>query len=238
MPSEIDRLLRHIHAPSVEVPTADPEREREAVERWLARHGGSTPAWGWGLLPRFALAFAALLLVIVGACVLPTSYDVPLGLSVEITTADELPHTAIVEFVHERGEAGEIEVFVHRRETRGSGQHVEPQTQMVIRMWDQSLAVGEIEQELREAFPEELQHATIVETPLEGEIETIWGRRIAHRTFHMALRDVDVEQARAHLLVQLEAQGLDAEEVVVEVNDRPNGMREVRVEIERKADEH
>jgi hypothetical protein len=54
----------------------------------------------------------------------------------------------------------------------------------------------------------------------------------------MALRDVDVEQARAHLLVQLEAQGLNAEEVVVEVNDRPNGMREVRVEIERKSDEH
>jgi hypothetical protein len=238
MPSEIDRLLRRIYGPGVEVPTADPELERDVLARWFAHHGAAGS--GWAGLQRFAVAFAAVLLAIVGACVLPTSYDVPLGLSVEITSSGELPHEAIVEFVHERGDAGEIEVFVHRSERRGDrplDRQVEPQTQMLIRMWDQDLAVGELEHELREAFPEELQHATIIETPLAGELETIWGRRIAHRTFHVALRDADVEQARAHLLVQLQAQGVSAEQVVVEINDRPNGMREVKVEIERQADE-
>jgi hypothetical protein len=240
MPSDIDRLLRRIHAPVIEVPAADPKLERDTIARWSARHGQASRR-GWfmrGASLRLAFAFAGLLLVIVGACVLPTSYEVPLGLSVEITSPAELPHAAIVEFVRERGDASEIEVFVRRHEGHGEPaiERSEPQTQMQIHMWDQDLAVGELEHELREAFPEELRDATIVETPLEGELETIWGRRIAHRAFHVALREADIEQAREHLLIQLRAQGLTAEQVVVEVNDRPDGRREIRVEIEREAD--
>jgi hypothetical protein len=234
MPSEIERLLGRIHAPTVAPPVEDPELERSVVARWSARHGGAGSR-GWfmsGLTARLVVAFAAMLLMIVGACVLPTSYDVPLGLAVEIISTAELPHTAIAEYVHERGEASQIEVFVRRHATQ-EGEHASEQTQMTIRMWDQSLAVGELEQELREAFPEQLRDATIVETPLEGEVETVWGRRIAHRAFHVALRDADLEQAREHLLVQLRAQGVTAEQVVVEVKDRPDGRREFRIEIER-----
>jgi hypothetical protein len=238
MPSEIDRLLRRIHAPRVEPPSADPKLERDVIARWSAHwsgpQGGSPRGW-WFSTPRLAIALAAVLLVIVGACVLPTSYDVPLGLSVEITTTAELPHQAIAEFVREQGEAREIEVFV-RRHASASERASESQTQMLIHMWDQNLAVGELEQQLRDAFPEELRDATIVETPLAGEVETIWGRRIAHRAFHVALREADLEQARTQLLAQLHAQGLTAEQVVVEVSDRPDGRREIRVEIERETD--
>ena len=229
MPSEIDRLLHDLHAPPVEVPAADVELERDVIARWAAQHEAATPRGWFVSLPKLAGALAAGVLAIVGACVLPTSYDVPLGLSVEITTRAELPHEAIAEFVREQGDAGEVDVFVRRQ----LGDHAdEPQTQMLIRMWDQNLAVGELEHELREAFPDELRDATIRETPLEGEVETIWGRRIAHRAFHVALREADLEQARAHLLVQLRAQGVTAEQVVVEVQDRPDGRREIKVQIE------
>lgn len=238
MPSEIERLLERIHAPTVEVPTADPELERELVARVAAlhregQHGREAqPSFvGWlpRLSPRLAVAVGATLLAIVGACVLPTSYDVPLGLSVQITTDAELPHAEIAEYVRERGEASEVDVFVRRSDHDG-----EAETQMLIRMWDQNLAVGELEHELREVFPE-LDDATIVETALEGEIETVWGRRIAHRAFHLSLRQADLEQARAQLLAQLRAQGLTAEQVVVEVRDRPDGRREIKVEIDREA---
>jgi len=84
-------------------------REDEVVARWAARYGspvadadGRSLGWlGWfnrGLGPRLAVAFAAALLVVVGACVLPTSYYISLGLAVEITTDAELPHAEIAEF--------------------------------------------------------------------------------------------------------------------------------------------
>lgn len=232
MPSEIDHLLRSLLAPKVEVPRADPQLERDVTARWAARHQAIARPHSWlarALTPRLAAAFASLLLVIVGACVLPTRYDVPLGLSVEIASPAELPHQAIADFVRERGEASEVEVFVRIHETRGEPAS-EPRTQMRIHMWDQNLAVGELEHELRDAFPEELRLATIAETPLEGEVETIWGRRIAHRAFRVALRRADLEQARAQLLVQLNAQGITGEAVSVQVTERPDGGREFKVE--------
>lgn len=233
MPSEIDRLLRSLLAPKVEVPRADPQLEHDITNRWAARHQAIARREGWfarALTPRLAAAFASLLLVIVGACVLPTRYDVPLGLSVEITVpGDELPHQAIADFVRERGEASEVEVFVRIHESRGEPAS-EPRTLMRIHMWDQNLAVGELEHELRDAFPDELRLATIAETPLEGEVETIWGRRIAHRAFRVALRRADLEQARAQLLAQLKAQGITGEAVSVEVRELPDGGREFKVE--------
>jgi hypothetical protein len=223
-----------IHAPRVEPPSSNPELERELLDRFSARHDAEHRRSWWFALGwnRLAVAIAAVLLVIVGACVLPTSYDVPLGLSVEIITTADLPHAEIVElaqFVRERGEASEVEVIMRRSEHAGT-----QETQMLIRMWDQSLAVGELEHELREAFPElgDASVSTIIETPLEGEIETVWGRRIAHRAFHVALREADIEQARANLLAQMAAKGLAAEQFVVEFNDRPDGRREIKVEIE------
>src|SRR5690606_24986268 len=228
-----------VHAPKIEVPGPDPELERELLARLVgpSQRETSSSRWGWWgwleLRARLAVAVAAVLLVIVGACVLPTSYDVPLGLSVEISTHAELPHAEIAEFVRERGDASEVDVFVRRSEHAGTREQAE--TQMLIRMWDQDLAIGELEHQLREAFPDALRDATIVETPLEGEVETIWGRRIAHRAVHLSLREADLAQARAQLPAPLRAQGLTAEQVVVEVRDRPDGRREIKVEIEREA---
>ncbi|PRQ02118.1 hypothetical protein ENSA5_25770 [Enhygromyxa salina] len=246
MPSDpsTKELLRELHAPRVDPPPLRPSAEQAAVSAWAARYaqpGGAgagakeTRGGGVGLLAllvshRVALAFGALMVAIVGACVLPTSYDIPLGLSVEIRPADgeRLPASEIARYVRERSDAAEVDVLVREQVQAGGG---EPQTLMQIRLWDQGLALGEIEPELREQFPA-LADAEIVETALEGEIDTIWARRLAHRAFRVSLREADLEEARAQLLADLHSRGFKDEEVVVKVRDLEDGGREIEVEVE------
>jgi len=244
--SSIKQRLRELHAPRVPPPALEAEAEAEAIAAWAARHGAgeSSPAAspagggaGAGLLGlllghRFALAFGALFIAIVAACVMPTSYEVPLGLSVEIRGVEgqELPAREIAHYVRERSDASEVDVLLREQfHGRDGGA---PQTLMQIRLWDQGLALGELEPELREQFPS-LADAEIIETALEGELETIWGRRLAHRAFRVSLREAELEQAREHLLVQLHGRGLADDEVVVKVRDHDDGHREIEVQIER-----
>src|SRR5690606_26587710 len=138
-----------------------------------------------------ALAVAGTLLAVLGACVLPTAYDIPLGLSLEIRAAsgERIPVQELSHYVEARSDATQIDIMM-REVVLDAGS---PQMQLSIRLWDQNLALGELEPELRERFPA-LANAEIIETPLEGEIETIWARRLAHRAFAVSLRDADVEQ--------------------------------------------
>jgi hypothetical protein len=233
--SSIERELRELHAPRVELPSSSPANEDAVVAAWARRHESTPQPRTFGLLAalarhRAAVAVASTLLVVVGACVLPTSYDIPLGLSLEIRAAsgDRLPVQELSRYVHERSDAAEVDVLMREIVLDGG----QPQMQLSIRLWDQNLALGELEPELREQFPA-LANAEILETALEGEIETIWARRLAHRAFAISLRDADVEQARQALLVDLQNRGHQDDQVVVMVRDRHDGHREIEVQIER-----
>jgi hypothetical protein len=239
--STIERSLRELHAPVFEPPSPSPADEDADVSAWARRHAdhadhadhGRTPiARLFGLLAphRLAVAVAGTLLAVVGACVLPTSYDIPLGLSLEIRAAagDRLPVQELSQYVEARSNAAEVEVLMNELIRDGGPS----QMQLSIRLWDQNLALGELEPELRERFPA-LASAEIIETRLEGEIDTIWARRLAHRAFAISLRDADVEQARRALLVDLQSRGHKDDQVVVMVRDRPDGHREIEVQIER-----
>jgi hypothetical protein len=231
----IERELRDLHAPRVEMPSPSPASEEAAVAAWARRHQrqdhrGLTQPRMFGLLAahRAAVAIAGTLLAVVGACVLPTSYDIPLGLSVEIRAAsgEELPVEQLTRYVHERSDAAGVEVMMREIVLDGAT----PQMQLSIRLWDQNLALGELEPELREQFPA-LANAEILETPLEGEIETIWGRRLAHRAFAISLRDADIEQARQALLLDLQSRGHEADQIEVEVRDHDDGRLEIQVQV-------
>jgi hypothetical protein len=227
--SSIERELRELHAPRVEVPSPSPASEEAVLAAWARRHELEHRAQP-RMVHRAALAFAGMLLVVVGACVLPTSYDIPLGLSVEIRAAsgERLPVEQLSRYVHERSAATQVEVQM-RELVLDDGL---PQMQVSIRLWDQNLALGELEPELREQFPA-LADAEILETALEGEIETIWARRLAHRAFAISLRDVDVEQARQALLVELQSRGHEDDQVEVMVVDHDDGRRQIEVQVHR-----
>jgi hypothetical protein len=239
--SSIEHHLRESHAPRVEPPSPSPASEDAAVAAWARRHGGdelrAPQPRVFDLLAahRVAVAVASTLLLVVGACVLPTSYDIPLGLNIEIHAAsgERLPVEELSRYVHERSDAAEVDVLM-REVVRDGGP---PQMALSIRLWDQNLALGELEPELREQFPA-LANAEIVETPLEGEIETIWARRLAHRAFAISLRDADVEHARHALLIDLQDRGYERGQFVVMVRDRDDGQflhREIEVQVERRA---
>jgi hypothetical protein len=240
--SSIERALRELHAPRFDPPSPSPAHEDAVLAAWTRRHAdqaqGQTASRLFGLLAphRMAVALAGtlgMLFAVVGACVLPTSYDIPLGLSLEIRAAsgDRLPVQELSHYVHERSDATEVDVLM-RELVRDGGP---AQMQLSIRLWDQNLALGELEPELRERFPA-LANAEIIETPLEGEIETIWARRLAHRAFEISLRDADVEHARHALLIELQSRGHEDDQVVVIVRDRDDlgdGHREIEVQVER-----
>jgi hypothetical protein len=236
--SSIEPELRELHAPRFEPPSPSAAHEDAVVAAWSRRHSDTQPPGlqtrALGLLAphRIAVAVAGTLLAVLGACVLPTAYDIPLGLSLEIRAAsgERLPVQELSHYVHERSDATQVDVMM-REVVLDDGP---PQMQLSIRLWDQNLALGELEPELRERFPA-LAHAEIIETPLEGEIETIWARRLAHRAFAVSLRDADVEQARHALLIELQSRGHEDDQVVVLVRDRPDGHREIEVQIERHA---
>jgi hypothetical protein len=227
--SSIERELRELHAPRVEVPSPSPAGEEAVLAAWARRHPLEHRARP-RMFHRVAVAIASTLLVVIGACVLPTSYDIPLGLSVEIRAAsgERLPVEQLSRYVHARSDAAQVEVRM-REIVREDGP---PQMQVSIRLWDQNLALGELEPELREQFPA-LADAEILETPLEGEIETIWARRLAHRAFAISLRDADVEQARQALLIELQSQGHEDDQVEVTVVDHDDGRRQIEVQVQR-----
>ena len=239
---ELEAALRELHEPRAELPTSTREAEEAALAAYDARYGSSEAgrsgamAWlGWFELLgayRFAVAAVVLFMTLAGACVLPTSYEVPLGLSLEIraNASIELPVKDIAQFVQMAGEAEEVDVLVRELVTEG-----EQQTIMQIRLWGQSFERGELELLLRERFPAlDAADAQIEEQALEGEIETVWARRLAHQTFELALKETDLEQARAQLLLQLHEQGIEAGEVTIEVRDREDGHREVELRIEQR----
>lgn len=237
--SSIEQQLRDLHAPHIEPPRPSERSEAEALLAWAERHAAANepaPMSAWSKLAlalagrRLAVAFATVFVLVFGACVLPTSYEIPLGLSIVIRPAvgEHLPVHDIERYVEQRSQAGGAQIMMREVVSDGG----EPVAEMSIRLWDQSLALGELEPELRERFPS-LTSAEIHETALAGELETIWGLRLAHRALQLPPREADVEHARQMLLLQLHESGFEAHEVVVKVRDREDGRREIEVQIER-----
>ncbi|EDM79674.1 hypothetical protein PPSIR1_16470 [Plesiocystis pacifica SIR-1] len=254
MPSELDALLRELHerrpldGEPLEIPQPTPELEAELLGMWSGCFEDRDPADGEGGLlalvqglawfaasARLALVAGVAVLAVFAACVVPTSYAVDLGLSVELTVEGEhaeLPAKAMAEFLTEASGAERVDMMVHEVRTERGGVEASS-TRLAVRLWGEDLPYGVLEEELRAEFPELLADVEVIERPLEGAVETVWARRLAHRTFHLALSEADVEAAREELLVRLYAQGFDEDEVVVKVRDRPDGHREIQIGIER-----
>ncbi|NVB40776.1 hypothetical protein G6O69_23250 [Pseudenhygromyxa sp. WMMC2535] len=250
---ELEAQLREAHTSGVKPPVRSEAGEAAALASWAARYAEGAPREPAPREPvgetrrsrprllamiaahRFAAGLGLLLSLVAAACVLPTSYEIPLGIAVEIAFDSDMPDAPVDEMAERlrvASSASEVSVFMRRiaDEESGGEAHVE----VGVRLWDQQLGVDEVEGVLRESFPETLAGAEIEVIPLEGEVSTIWARRLAHRAFHVSLREADLEQARAQVLADLERQGFGAAEVSVEVLDHPDGRREVSVEIERR----
>ena len=220
----LEEALRELHGHGEDQPASVPG-ERAALAAFAEKFSESSEAarapasGGWRGWTRVAAA-AASFAVMVGACSLPASYEVDLGVGLRLSfdPEEELPVHAMAQYAKEELGATDINVAVHvLNDDAGT---------LNMRLWGQSLGPDEVVTHLKADFPE-LESLTIETEVLEGRIDTNLGDKLFHEMFDSAIAEDDLEVARAELLAELLARGIDGD-IDVEMREVEGG-REIRV---------
>lgn len=233
MPSKrIEGALRRLLGPRSAVPEPTPQLEAELLADFDRRYPQRSGAGGFGLLSfarmhRFALASVLFLIGTIGACYAPAEVEVPLGVTVEFTSQGE-DHEQVVremiEYVRESTGATEIGVEAYKKD--------DGPLMIRLRVWGDVPTEG-LDEELLEVFPH-LEEADLSAVQMEGTVETTLGRRLGHQLRLVALAEDDVEDARAALLLEIAAQGIEG---TVDISiDEQNGHKEIRIEVQKELD--
>jgi hypothetical protein len=185
--------------------------------------GGVGGMFAFARMHRWALTGVLAGLASIGACYAPADVEVPLGVTVEFISHDEDPHALVQQVVgYVEDSTGATEVGVSALKS-----HDGP-LQIRMRVWGPGVP-ADLEEELAGVFPQ-LEVAELTSHPLEGRVRTTLGRRLGHQWLDLALREDDLERARADLLAQLAAEGLEGD-VDIEIREH-DGHQEVRVRVE------
>lgn len=204
--AEFDAVMAHYDAQFGESPTKT--RPRRPWLRWLA------PILGAGAL--------------VGACALPASYEVDLGvgLHLDFAAGEEPPVHAMAEFCKSELGAKDItvEMSISKRGEAGAEEAFEGQ--MDLELWGPGLEPGEVVTALEAAFPE-LEDAPFASERLEGRVRTNLGGKLLHEYFDRVADEEDLELAKSAVLAELRARGVEGE---VDVDVSVDGdRRELRI---------
>jgi hypothetical protein len=227
---KLKRALGEYHGAG---PEKRPEHRRSLEAELLARHGTLYPrkeAWKMILDPRMrsgrlVLASLFILLLGIGACSIPSSYEEEIGQAVQIRMSDsiarEAPDIDAVLAALE-GVEGVTNVSVNERISDAG-------VQVDIMLWGEDLDAEEMLALISQRFPE-LADAEIGITPLAGTVECNLGDRLMHEFFQFEVEGGDAESIRQQILEQLAAQGHENADVVVDVNEE-DGQATIDIEI-------
>jgi hypothetical protein len=233
MPSDARSVLR---PPPDE---AESRAHRDALEPALlaafARRGRSTPP---PRLPWLRFALAGLVFAGAGAvaCQLPTEYERPLGQriaivlpAVRLANVDPERLAAHVEASHPI-EGLMLRVVAEQTDDRDPGV-----VRIVMDVVGPEVDIEEVWDDLVQEYPA-LDGGRVEGEVMEGVVHGTWGGRLGNDLFDLRLDEGDIEDARARLLLDLQAQGVEGHaEITVEEEKTPDGLRrriEVRVEAE------
>lgn len=218
---ELASRLEAVHAPG-HVTDAPEGMEADLLARFDGAHGASTPQGRRGWV-RFASAAAAALCV-VGACAVPATYQMSMGLSMELETPsiDEQEIHEVSEFIRLHGDVNSIDISLERSRT-DEGES----SRLVLNVWGEHLDADELAVDLQAEYPF-LAQAEIATEPLEAAIDTNWGGLALRRIVPGELSS-DKERAKQQILTRLESEGVQGD-VSVQVSDGPDG-RSIRVEV-------
>jgi hypothetical protein len=227
---DVDRRLRAALTPKRR--DADP-RLREEL---LTAHRRAYPnRKKWTVMThktwfRPVLAGVALTVLGIAACTAPTDYDVEMGKQVNIAFAN--PDKSLPDL---ESQFSEVRAYIDALPAvEGSGLMIECQpggpSIARITVWGQNLDGDAFVADLEARFPF-LQSADITLTPLEGTASGTLADRFGHDVFHVEVHGETAEEIRLQILEQLASQGLGGDPQV-EVIDRPDGRREIRVEMQ------
>lgn len=262
MPSELRSRLRALYRRPAPGQREHQETHEDALVAAMARRsttaspvrGGSSEARGsgggigrWLGLPRFALAGALGLAVVVGACVMPAEYPVRLGYGLEITVASDrfggvegLDPEAIGRWLAEDAGLEHVELMVlhHRAETTEPSGTASTRDELRLRLYVAGDGVDPeaLMDELRERFPV-LADAELHDAPLSGMVHGTLGGKLSHDLLDLTIDRHGVQEAERQILEQLRSDGIDLRHATIDITHEQgaDGMRriEVRVETER-----
>ena len=231
-----ERTLRRLYRRSRGSKPSAPDAELEA--RLLARQRTLYPrkrVWTMNLNPRlhpgrFGLALTLLLLVGIGACSVPSSYDVEVGQAMAIQFSRQLdgPTPELQEVLgHMDGIPGVEGVNVNQRITPDG-------TLLNIMLSGRDIDARRVAADLAERFPV-LEGAEISYHPIEQTVEGPLFERLAHDLFGMEF-EIEVcgdtpEEIEQHILEQLAAEGYEGDANVDVIVDEESGQVEINMEL-------
>lgn len=185
-------------------------RHRELFPRKVGWTMLINPHWRTG---RLVLAALALLVLGIGACTIPTSYEAEMGTTLAIHVpkgADKLPsQSELLEFLRGAGPADDVSVSISRQENGDADLH--------LMMWGQNIAKEAVIERLQEAYPV-FENALFEVHEHTGTVEGNLAEKIGHFVFQFELRDDDVDAMRAQILHELQEQGINGD-VDVQVHE-------------------
>jgi multidrug efflux pump subunit AcrB len=175
---------------------------------------------------RLVIGSAAVLLLVLGACYTPTTYEMPMGQQVSVTfetptgsspadlaaKARELAETL-------RGKPGIERVNVSVNQESGQPGRVD------VMAWGQGLTRESITSALQGKLAK-LQISDIQSTPLTGTLCESWAKRLGRAIFDIQVSGETAEEIRAQILSQLAAQGVEGAQVDVQVQE---GMKTIQI---------
>lgn len=217
---ELGSQLEALHAPA-NAGGAPVDMERALLARFDEVHDAPrSPRRAW---VRLASA-AAVAMCVVGACAVPATYDVSMGLTMQLDTPslDEEEIQEVSKFIRLHGDVDSIDIRLER--------HLDDDGEMnrlLLNVWGEHLDAPELAADLQAEYPF-LTEAEITAEPLEAAIDTNWGGLALRRIVPGELSS-DKQRAREQILPRLQADGIEGD-VHVEVFDGPEG-RSIRVEV-------
>lgn len=242
MPSDIERDLHALLADGAAARRnpVDPTR-RDALEHELV---GRLPAarsrrrW-----PKVALGFGLGAALAVGACVMPVDYDAGVGhrIGIVVDRSVEVDPHAIAEYITLHHAPDEIRLSVSEERTRTIGddgvEHETQQMRIGIDTIGEDFDTDELWDELVVAFPE-LGEGRLEDEAVTATVHGTLGGRLSAQWLDVVIDTEGVEAAKAQILRELDAAGVDEGAAKVDIIDEVDASgqkrREVRVWIERE----
>jgi hypothetical protein len=161
------------------------------------------PHWSTG---RLVLAALAVLVLGVGACTIPTSYEAEVGTTLAIHVpkgADALPsQSELLEFLQSAGPADDASVSISRQANGDADLH--------LMLWGQNIQKESVIERLQATYPV-FEKALFEIHEHTGTVEGNLAEKIGHFVFHFELHEDDVEAMRTQILQEIREQGFDGE---------------------------
>jgi hypothetical protein len=239
MRSDIKTALSRLYRRAEPTPRPEHKDELEAdlMQRFDRRAPEEEPAWWVLRMPRWAWVAAALVAVVVGACVTPSDYEVKMGDRLGILVDAEKSHTVdveeIVRFVEQGYELETLEAEVRMEKSvfrTGTGAS---ESQAIMRIQLDMVGRGAdadaVWEDLVAEFPA-LVGARMEDEDLEGTVHGTFGGLLAHRYLDVVIDERGAEEAKRQILADLEARGFKGE-AQVDIQDHEDGKRSVEIRL-------